>query len=145
MIISKNYSQAKNSMCTRKGEANTARLSQRSNMAYSLCSNSKKEANSHIQSVVSNNTLSHKNLEMKGESNTLDISPEEFTITELNIPEVEDTLVRNSSMGINSINHTTASRRNCKAKPVAVKLNKYPIDKVFLFSYNYFRRENSSA
>ena len=52
-------------------------------------------------------------------STTLNISPEEFTITELNNPEIEETLMKNSSGGFNSTTqHTSATLKNI---PIQIK------------------------
>lgn len=52
-------------------------------------------------------------------STTLNISPEEFTITELHHPEIEETLIKNSSGAFNSLTqHTSTTLKN---GPVSVK------------------------
>ena len=68
---------------------------------------------------------SYKDMEIGGEYNweTLNISPEEFTITELNNPEVEDTLAKSTSLGLAStVNQTLASKMNSKASEMPKKI-----------------------
>ena len=81
----------------------------------------KKSENNLIYDSKQINLPSHDNLREYDmitdyKSTTLNISPEEFTITELNNPEVEETLMKNSSGAFNSLTqHTSATIRNIPA------------------------------
>lgn len=66
---------------------------------------------------------------MGGEFNTLDISPEELTITELNNPE-EERERRENEVGINYVPQTVVPKKNSKSKHIAGKLNQRTVDKV---------------
>ncbi|CAI2360086.1 unnamed protein product [Moneuplotes crassus] len=129
-------------------EITSSRMSHGNSQRISLCSNRKKNLDSNILSINSNlNIIPYKEFDIKGNLNQLDISPEEFTITELNNPD-EDTMAKSSSVVISSIAgktsshagesseeyqhkvedkipHQTLSKKNTVLNSVRRKLNEY--------------------